>query len=353
MINETLILKIYYNICAILGVVPHGSPRVNLFFKYPLMTFLVALGFYVIYSKIIDFDGYDVLLLCTDVLYLCFSATHLYELYYNKYLWNKLCVLLLYLDTTFGRIHVSKLLIFKHFSCAAALSCVLIAEAITFHSMLSLPCTLYRFIIDIQIIAVTILIFEVCKRITKELETFCVLLENFGTTELLHRNETINTLKKFGRAYMNIYLINGYVNEIFGKTILIIILILCLKLVPTICFYTTIFFVNFPVNIIFVIDSSYLGTYIILVVLLVIAGDRIENCGKRTIRLFHVLQAHLQDPLTDNEIEDFTVLLEKLRPVLAAAGFINVNRRLFPILLSNITTYIIIMIQLNLYTISS
>ncbi|CAH1103757.1 unnamed protein product [Psylliodes chrysocephalus] len=98
----------------------------------------------------------------------------------------------------------------------------------------------------------------------------------------------------------------------------------------------------------FVIENVwYFVLVVILTIVIAISGDIIENSGYKIIKLLHMLQLTIEDEFLKQQLSEFSVLVVELRPSLSVCGYLDVNRRLLPMLMSSFTAYVIILIQLK------
>uniref|UniRef100_A0A6P7FLX6 Uncharacterized protein LOC114331775 isoform X2 n=1 Tax=Diabrotica virgifera virgifera TaxID=50390 RepID=A0A6P7FLX6_DIAVI len=74
-------------------------------------------------------------------------------------------------------------------------------------------------------------------------------------------------------------------------------------------------------------------------------SNRVEQAGEDLLRLCYSLQKDVENPLMLTQLKLLTEFFRGLRPKIQVIGYFDVNKRLIPVMISLITSYLIIIIQ--------
>ncbi|XP_072380900.1 uncharacterized protein [Diabrotica undecimpunctata] len=80
---------------------------------------------------------------------------------------------------------------------------------------------------------------------------------------------------------------------------------------------------------------------------MVLYCDRVEASSKDLIKQCYLLQPDVNDPLLMKELLNLTEFIKDLRPKMQVSGYFRINKRIVPVMISTLTTYLIIVIQFN------
>ncbi|CAG9856444.1 unnamed protein product [Phyllotreta striolata] len=91
----------------------------------------------------------------------------------------------------------------------------------------------------------------------------------------------------------------------------------------------------------FIMSGLLCSELAIVVVIMIFSCDKVENQGEDLIRTCVYIQAKMGDENAMTLIK----LLKELKPKFSAAGFFDVNQKIIPTIFSNLSTYLIIILQ--------
>ncbi|XP_072399542.1 uncharacterized protein [Diabrotica undecimpunctata] len=179
----------------------------------------------------------------------------------------------------------------------------------------------------------------------------------FEKMQLLNRNDLLSesdiekTIKNVLKLHKDIFYIIQYLNSSFGVPLLLIFLWDMSELLSEIDNILNVTYKKMVTE----LDPqaqlfhniTYLSVLLVISVSIAIAGDKIEKTGIKITKLCHILEVDIKNPIIRGHVRNLSGYLEKLRPALTLAGFIPINRNIIPLLLSSLTSYAIILIQLK------
>lgn len=82
-----------------------------------------------------------------------------------------------------------------------------------------------------------------------------------------------------------------------------------------------------------------------MTVVVIIACDKLEQCGEEIIHNCFILQVNISHPFINNELMMLIEYVRALAPKISASGMFYINKQLFTSFLAVIITYVIVVLQ--------
>ncbi|CAG9841116.1 unnamed protein product [Diabrotica balteata] len=199
---------------------------------------------------------------------------------------------------------------------------------------------------------VSAFVLEVSRIITKLQDIVTLKLHNFCKYSLENENQVIKDLKLMAKMYKHFCNVTSHINSIFGAQFFLIFSIIFIQSLKNIDEVLTLVYSKddglvLKMKQIYIREMLLGATLAVISVSIAIAGDKIEKTGIKITKLCHILEVDIKNPIIRGHVRNLSGYLEKLRPALTLAGFIPINRNIIPLLLSSLTSYAIILIQLK------
>nr|APC94338.1 gustatory receptor 5 [Pyrrhalta aenescens] len=367
--KDTLIVRSFYKFGSFMGVFPSnfatGELSLRITIVVTTITLISLIRFYMYVSQETIILQISTIIDFAEIFsYYIFSILTLRSLIRNKRMWKEFFGTIANIDKEvgmwkefFGTIanidkevgigYTNKYLLLLRVLFWIALD--LAASIVIFNSGTSILIAVYVIMVILQMTAISVFVLESCLLIQKRQDMLSSKLETFR--QEMFGKEFDREATSVERAIKNIYFVADTISSAFGWLFFsifilnfIIMFVALDKMVET-SFDDTITYSEGFINNIY--NYAYLGIFFAMTISLAIAGDKIEKTGLKIKKLCHVLQVDVDNPIIKAHLREFAVYFEELRPVLTVSGFFVINRNMIPLLISSLTSYAVILIQLK------
>nr|APC94250.1 gustatory receptor 5 [Pyrrhalta maculicollis] len=350
--KDTLIVRSFYKFGSFMGVFPPNFATGEL--SLPITIVITTIILLCLIRFFLDISQETIILQISTFInlaeifsYYIFSILALRGLIRNRRIWKEFFGTIANIDKDVGVGYTNKNLLLLRVSFWIALD--LAATIVIFNSGTSIFITLYWIMVILQMTAISVFVMESCLLIQKRQNMLSSKVETFRQ-EMFEKEFDLEATS-IERAIKNIYFVADTISSALGWLFFsifilnFIIMFVALDKMLETSFDDKITYSEGFINNIY--NYAYLGIFFAMTISLAIAGDKIEKTGLKIKKLCHVLQVDVDNPIIKNHLREFAVYFEELRPVLTVSGFFVINRNMIPLLISSLTSYAVILIQLK------